>query len=392
MTVDFANWSGLVASRPAEVRSVSSVAEVQAAVARATAQGWAVRTAGTTHSHSDLLHTDGGLVLLTDELGGPPVVEPGLSRARIPGGTKLAAIGEPLWEAGFSLANQGDVDVQSMAGLVATGVHGTGRSLRSISDSVVGATIVTATGDLVSTDDDPELLEATRLNLGALGVVVDLTLRLLPGYHLHERAWSEALPSVIERLDDLALATRHFEFFWYPVTDKAYAKALNPCGGPVDPMDGNRGEYVDRSYVVFPSERIDKHTEMEYSVPADQGPGCFLRIRDLMQTRFPDVTWPAEYRTVAADEGWISPARGRPTVTISVHQGVGEPFGEFFAACESIFREHGGRPHWGKVHSLSAADLAAEHPDTWDRFWGVQARLDPDGRFLNGHLQRVAGR
>lgn len=371
---------------------MSSVAEVQTAVADASAHGWAVRTAGTTHSHSDVLHTDGGLVLLTDSLSGPPVVEPGLSRARIPGGTKLYAIGEPLWEAGFSLANQGDVDVQSVAGLVGTGVHGTGRSLRSISDSVVGATIVTASGDLVSTDDDPDLLEAARLNLGALGVVVDLTFRLLPAYHLHERSWSEDLTSVMERLDELTMATRHFEFFWYPVTDKAYAKALNPCEGPVDPMDEHKGEYVDRSYVVYPSERNDKHTEMEYSVPADQGPECFLRIRDLMRSRFPDVNWPAEYRTVAADRGWISPARGRPTVTISVHQGVGEPYAEFFTTCESIFREHGGRPHWGKVHNLTSTDFAAEHPDTWERFWSVQARLDPDGRFLNDHLRRVAGR
>ncbi|MCP5028180.1 MAG: FAD-binding protein [Actinomycetia bacterium] len=392
MTTDFANWSGLVASRPAEVRAVSSVAEVQVAVADAAAHGWAVRTVGTTHSHSDVLHADDGLVLLTDGLGGPPVVEPGLSRARIPGGTKLHAIGGPLWDAGFSLANQGDVDVQSVAGLVGTGVHGTGRSLRSISDSVVGATIVTASGDLVSSDDDPDLLEAARLNLGALGVVVDLTLRLLPAYHLHERSWSEALTPIMERLDVLTLATRHFEFFWYPVTDKAYAKALNPCEGPVDPMGDHKGEYVDRSYAVFPSERADKHTEMEYSVPAEEGPECFLRIRELMQTRFPAVTWPAEYRTVAADEGWISPARGRPTVAISVHQGVGEPYEEFFAACESIFRDHQGRPHWGKVHNLTAANFAAEHPDTWERFWGVQARLDPDGRFLNGHLRRVAGR
>jgi len=371
---------------------VSSVAEVQTAVADASSNGWAVRTAGTTHSHSDVLHTDGGLVLLTDSLRGAPVVEPGCSQARIPGGTKLASIGEPLWEAGFSLPNQGDVDVQSVAGLVGTGVHGTGRSLRSISDAVAGATIVTATGDLVSTDDDPDLLEAARLNLGALGVVVDLTFRLLPAYHLHERSWSEDLDPVMERLDELTRATRHFEFFWYPVTDKAYAKALNPCAGPVDPMEDARGEYVDRSYVVYPSERSDKHTEMEYSVPADQGPECFLRIRELMRTRFPEVVWPAEYRTVAADEGWISPARGRPTVTISVHQGIDHPHAEFFAACETIFREHQGRPHWGKVHNLGADELAAEHPDTWEKFWAVQSRLDPEGRFLNAHLRRIGGR
>ena len=128
---------------------------------------------------------------------------------------------------------------------------------------------------------------------------------------------------------------------------------------------------------------------MEYSVPAEEGPTCFMRIRELMHTRFPEVEWPTEYRTVSADQGWISPARGRATVTISIHQGIGKPYEAFFRESEIIFREHRGRPHWGKVHYLGARELAPEHPDTWDRFWAVQRTLDPKGRFLNQHLRRM---
>ena len=118
---------------------------------------------------------------------------------------------------------------------------------------MTGATIATADGDLVSTDDNPEFLEAARLNLGVLGVVVDVTLSLLPAYHLHERAWVEPLPPVMERIDQLTTATRHFEFFWHPGTDEANAKALHPSPGPVDPMPGTQAEYVDRAYVVYPT-------------------------------------------------------------------------------------------------------------------------------------------
>ena len=370
---------------------MATIDGVQGAIRDGVANGWSIRTAGTTHSHSDLLHNDNGLVLLTDELAGDPLVDAGAGSARMLSGTKLKAVGGPLWRAGFSLANQGDIDVQSIGGLIGTGVHGTGPGLRSISDAVTGATIVTADGELVSTDEDPAFLEAARLNLGALGVVVDVTLSLVPAYYLHERSWIEPLSPVMERIDDLTAATRHFEFFWHPKTDQAHAKALHPSPGPVDAMNDTEGEYVDRAHVVFPTVRDNKHTEMEYSLPAEEGPECFMRIRDLMHTRFPHVEWPTEYRSVAADRGWISPARGRPTVAISIHQGVGENYEAFFRASESIFREHRGRPHWGKVHYLTAKELAPEHPDTWERFWAVQGALDPKGRFLNPHLRRIAG-
>ena len=388
----FANWSGLVTSRPAQVLAVSNVAEIQRSLVVARQRRWTVRAAGTRHSHSDLLRADDGLVLLTDGLVGAPEVDRVAATTRLAAGCKLHDVGAALWEAGLSFANQGDVDVQSIAGLVGTGVHGTGPTLRNISDAVVAMTMVTASGDVVTTDGDPEFLEAARLNLGALGVVVDVTFRLVPAYYLHERTWVEPLAALMERIDALTKSTRHFEFFWYPVTDKAYAKALQPHPGPADPMPGVEHEYVDRAYVVFPSVRNDKHTEMEYSVPAEEGPACFLRIRQLMRTEFPEVKWPAEYRTVAADNTWISPARGRPTVTISVHQGVGLPYVEFFAACERVFRQHYGRPHWGKYHTLTAPELAAQHPDTWDRFWDVEARVDPEGRFLNQHLREISGR
>ena len=196
---DFANWSGLVACQPVQIRAVASLDDVRGAIADAETNSWSIRTAGTTHSHSNLLLNDHGLILLTDDLSGDPAVDAGSATATIPAGTKLHALGPRLWDAGFSLANQGDIDVQSIAGLIGTGVHGTGKSLRSISDAVVGATLVTAEGDVVSTDDDPEILEAVRLNLGVLGVVLDVTLSLVPAYYLHEKAWVEPLPSVMER-------------------------------------------------------------------------------------------------------------------------------------------------------------------------------------------------
>ena len=121
---------------------------------------------------------------------------------------------------------------------------------------------------------------------------------------------------------------------------------------------------------------------MEYSVPFEVGLACFNEIRQLLRTDFPQISWPVEYRTVAADDIWLSMAFGRPTVTISVHQDIREPEEPYFRACEAIFLEYGGRPHWGKVNYLNGETFAALYPK-WQDWWRVRDDVDPRGTFLN---------
>ena len=125
---------------------------------------------------------------------------------------------------------------------------------------------------------------------------------------------------------------------------------------------------------------------MEYSIPAERGVECFLEVRALMRRKHTRVAWPVEYRTLRADEFLISPAQGRASVTLSIHQGAGLPYGEFFDDAEKIFRRHQGRPHWAKLHGLGRRELCELYPH-WERFQSVRTRLDPRGRFLNEHLR-----
>lgn len=101
-----------------------------------------------------------------------------------------------------------------------------------------------------------------------------------------------------------------------------------------------------------------------------------------MTADFPDFAWPLEYRTVAADDIWLSMAHGRPTVTISVHQDVSLADEPIFRASEEIFLRHEGRPHWGKVHYLGGETLAERYP-RWRNWWRVRDAHDPSGLFLN---------
>ena len=342
------------------------------------------------------------MLLSLDRLAGIESVDAAERRAWIRAGTKIHDLGGPLAERGMALENQGDVDLQAIAGAVSTGTHGTGPTLGSISTQVVGLRIVTAAGDILdcSSEIDAELFRAAQVSLGAMGVITAVRLRLLPLYRLHEQVRREQLDACLDRLEERIRGNRHFEFFWYPGEDIALTKTLNPTYRPpmASPADDSAAagvglpsaerERVDESWRVFPTVRENRFNEMEYSVPAERGMECFLEVRDLVRRKHTLAKWPIEYRTVAADDILISNAQGRATVAISIHEGADLPYAEFFNDAEKIFRRHQGRPHWAKLHSLSRSDLERLYPE-WERFQTVRNQLDPRGRFLNEHLRRL---
>jgi FAD/FMN-containing dehydrogenase len=389
MTNTWSNWSGSVTCQPRQIAMPQSEADVAALVQQAADMRQVVRVTGSGHSFLPLCATDDVLVSL-DHLAGVESVNRERLEATVFAGTKLHALGEPLSAHGLALANQGDIDRQSLAGAISTGTHGTGRSLGSLSTQVVGLRIVTADGELLdlSLDRDPDIMAAARVSLGALGVTTAIRLRLVPAYRLHEKLWQEPIEECLARLDERIAATRHFEFFWYQATDLTHAKALDSTDRAPDELTDRPGERIDHSYAIFPTSRENRFNEMEYSVPAEQGPVCFRAIRELMRTRHAHVTWPVEYRTLAADEIDLSTSQGRETVTLSIHQSNTQEHRAFFADAEAIFRHHQGRPHWAKMHSLRAAELAPLYP-RWEYFQNVRRKLDPRGMFMNDHLKRL---
>jgi len=383
------NWSGKQKSKPTELHFVRSEADTVAVVRAAVRDKKTIRIAGAGHSHAPLVITD-GVIIDPSGLAGVIGADTATQRAWVWAGTRIYALGRPFHDLGLGLKNQGDIDRQAIAGVVATGTHGTGRALQNFSAAVTGLKLVTASGDLVecTAQKNAEIFRAARLSLGAFGVVTQLQLQLREAYRVQERAWNEPFEPLMEKLDGLIANARHFEFFWYPHTDLANAKETNETTeAPVYPLaeEGARRAW---SYEVLSNHRPVLHTEMEYSVPAEQGPACMRAIRDLIRREFPDIKWPVEYRTLAADDVWLSTAYERPTVTISVHQDVNEDDEPYFRACEEIFNHYAGRPHWGKMQYLDGATLAARHPK-WLDWWRVRDAVDPSGTFLNDFLRSV---
>ena len=380
------NWSGRILSTPNRLEKPQDEEELSELLSATAESNSQIRVAGAGHSHSPLVPSR-DLIVDTSALTGVVEVDPDRTWVRMRSGTRISDLGPRLRESGVALLNQGDIDRQAIGGATATGTHGTGRRLQNLSASVQGARILLHDGQRIECDPqtEPELFEASRLHLGAFGIVTELKLSVRPAYKLEEKMWLEPLDAVLDRMDELTQSTRHFEFFWMPGAKRAACKTLQETDQEAVYPLADEGQRLAWSDEVLANDRPDRHSEMEYSVPIEDGPACFRALRDMLARSFPELQWPLEYRTLAPDNIWLSTAYDRATATLSVHQGIDAPDEPLFRACEAIFRNFEGRPHWGKVHYQSGDELAALHP-RWSDWWRVRDAWDPAGRFLNPTL------
>ncbi|MGY0501017.1 D-arabinono-1,4-lactone oxidase [Nocardia sp. FBN12] len=423
------NWAGEQRCTPAVVAAPRDVEELAAIVADSVAAGRTVRVAGSGHSFTDAVLTDGTLVDLSG-LNKVLDVDADTGRVRVEAGISLHAASPILHDHGLAFPNLGDIDTQSLAGATATATHGTGSRLRNISAALHSVELLRADGTRVELDEqtDPDGWKAARVSVGALGIVTAATLQLAPSFVLECVETPVALDEILADIDEFADGSDHFEFFAFPHSGTAMTKAINRTEAPEQPrgkvnewindilianhvyggmcklgrripaaipvihraatLAGSNNRQVDRSYRVFSTPRLVKFNEMEYAIPRAHAAQAIREILALGR-RF-GTPMPIEVRWVAPDDAFLSPAGGRETCYIAVHQYEGMVWEPYFRACEAVFNTYDGRPHWGKRHFQTAETLRPRYPE-WDRFAAVRRRFDPTGVFANDYVNRVLG-
>jgi len=330
-------------------------------------------------------------------------------RVAVKAGTTINQLGKVLKENGLSLINQGDIDSQALAGALTTGTHGTGARLGNMASQIVGMRLVQPDGSILVVDETtPDLLEAARVSVGMLGVISEITLQAMESYNLHEKLWRCTFDEMIEQHDELAAKHRHFGFFWCPVPESRHCYCL-PDTASVSTTDKTsdvcemkviditeeapmeRGfEKIAYSSEIYPIEYVPNFHELEYAVPVAHGKEAVKAVRKLMLEKHPTCIYPIEYRFTAGDTGWISPFFEQDSITLSVSGEPGTDYWEYLKDVDTILRQYGSRPHWGKLHFLGAEDVTALYPRAGD-FRALRAKVDPEGRFLNDHLQQLFG-
>jgi len=428
------NWAGTASADPARRYWPRTAEAIGDAVKEAAAAGLTVRALGSGHSFTPAAVTSGAALDLSGWTG-VVTADPEAGLVTVRSGTTIRELNAALDALGLAMPNLGDIDAQTIAGAISTGTHGTGAGLGGIATAVAGLELVLADGSVVScsAEQRPDLFTAARVSVGALGVISSVTLSCVPAFDLAADERPMPLGEVLERFEEFAAANDHFEFYWFPYGKNALVKRNSRIqerdAGPgrmpgwrqffeyevmenaafgalcrtgramprlIKPLNRfaantlSKRSYSAASHEVFVTPRRVRFVESEYAVPRESLLDVLAELRAAVPWLADPVMFPVEVRVAAADDIWLSTAYGRDTAYVAIHQYVGLPYQEYFRTFESITAAVGGRPHWGKMHTLDAKRFGELYPRFGD-FRRVRDETDPDRRFANPYLEQVLG-
>jgi len=428
------NWSGLETARPTREATPADAGGVVAEVRRALDERGTVKMVGTGHSFTAVAAPEGTL-LRPHGLVGIVAVDRDALTVTARAGTPLKVLNRELEHLGLSLHNMGDIAEQTLAGAISTGTHGTGGQAAGLAAQVVGLELVTGTGELLraTPEENADVLEVSRVGLGALGIITTVTFRVEPLFLLdaveEPYGWEEALAAY----DELSARADHVDMYWFPHTDLVQVKQnfrrgtdlslARPLSRVQELLDDrflqntmfgaatallnrvpaaiprfnrlgarllSHRSYTDIAHRVFVARRDVVFREMEYAVPREAGLDVLRECRRALDASDLRISFPVELRAAPADDIPLSTAGGRDSFYLAFHTHRDAEHRDYFALMEPILRAHDGRPHWGKVHTRTAADLEPAYP-RFKEFLAMRDRLDPDRVFANAYLRRVLG-
>ena len=422
------NWSGYHQWNPERIEYPKSEEEVQQIVQRAADEGRKIRIVGSAHSFMPLWSTDQVLLSL-DQYQGICQVDQDRLQVTVKAGTKLHVLGELLFQQGLAMENLGDIDRQSIGGTIGTGTHGTGLAFGSISTQVVQIRFVNGKGEIrqCSATENASLFKAAQVSLGALGIITEITLQCVPAYRLALQNLREPLEQVLQELPQRYRDNRNFEFYWFPYTDKAWTKSSNIVSDQADKVSWlnylveyglenyafqllcelayrfpSQNERIARfsaaaiapvrkvfhSHKVYATQRLVRFNEMEYSIPLEAQAEVMRDIQRLFERKRFRIHFPIENRVVKGDDIYLSPAYGRDSAFIACHAYAKKDPLPYFQALEEIFLANGGRPHWGKMNTLSKEQATERYP-AFSSFLQHRVEEDEEGVFSNLYLYSI---
>jgi L-gulonolactone oxidase len=436
LSESWANWAGNQRADGIQRVRPRGPEEIGAALVRAADDGKRVRPVGSGHSFTGIATPDRGSIQLDLSSWADLVrVDAPAGLVTVQAGMPLHRLNRLLEAAGLAMTNLGDIEQQTIAGALSTGTHGSGATYGGLATQIRALELVLPDGTTLSCSaaENPDVFAAARVGLGALGVISTVTLAVEPLFALRAEEGPLPLDTVLSGLDELLGSADHVEFYWFPHTRTTLVKRNTrlPVGAGLDPLPAWRewwddeflsntvfgglvslGQQVpgvvrpaarvasralgsrtftDVSHRVFTSPRRVRFIEMEYAVPRADLLHVLLRLVDQVERSELRVAFPVEVRVAPADDITLSTASARESGYVAVHLPAGADPTAYFGLVEAIAGEVGGRPHWGKLHTLDAGVLAQRYP-RFGEFLDLRDRLDPAGVLGNAYLDRVLGR
>lgn len=390
-----------------------------------------LRLVGSGHSWSALCLNNEALLNL-DRYNRVLEVNAAQCLVTVQAGIKLWQLNNALDQAGLALANLGSIDQQSIAGAICTGTHGTGKEFQILASQAQAFKLIKADGSTqwIRRDENPDLFDLSIVNLGCLGVVSEIQLRVVPAFRLNEISYVASFDDVLAQLEELLATTDHLKFWWFPHTEKIIVYRYLRTNQPANDsrlrqwfMDSfvsvavyramvgvgnlrrnwrqgiNRllvGKFIkplnriEKSYKVFRVPSPPKHRETEWAVPIQHTHAVLSEYKRRINSSSHRINFLQELRFSKADNFALSPAFQRDSFWLGGYNIDWYGWENFKNDVQKLALEYNGRPHWGKEFSLSPTYLHHLYPRLSD-FLALRRQYDPDGKFVNDFIAQLFG-
>ena len=408
------NWAKNLTYSSKHVHYPTSTSEVQAIVANASK----LKALGSCHSFSDIADTDAdhlslsmmNQVLLLDQKAQTVTVEAGI---------KYGDLATYLNAEGFALRNLASLPHISVGGACATGTHGSGEGNGCLATSVIGLEMVTADGEAktITKAEHGDFFNALVVGLGALGVVTQLTLEVVPTFEIAQFVYLNLpLSQLFAHFNEIQASGYSVSLFhsWREDNiDQVWLKRLD-TNAPSDlfgarassvnlhpiaeidainctPQLGQLGPWHER----LPHFKMDfnpsssEELQTEYMVPRVLACDAIRALLPLSR-EIAALLQITEIRTISADDLWLSPCYGRDSVAIHFTWQKNWPAVQaLLPKIEAVLARYEARPHWGKLNSIDPKVIRSLYPK-WNDFNSLTQKLDPTGKFQNNYLERLS--
>lgn len=407
------NWAGNVAFRAERVHHPSSIEEIQQLIAG----NDRIRALGSGHSFNPVADSNGDLLCL-EGLSREVVVSADGTTATVSAGIRYAELCRRLHALGRAVPSLGSLPHISVAGSCATATHGSGDGNGNLATTVSAVDVVRADGELVRLDRTDGRFPGAVVALGALGVVVRLTLDLVPAFdmtqHVYDGLPFDALDDHFEEIFASGYSVSLFTDWREPRFTQMWVKRRTGANEPPPrkwlgatladearhPVPGMPARFCTEQLGVpgpwherLPHFRFEftpssgAELQSEYLVPRELAVEA-LRALDGVRDRVAPVLQVSEVRTVAADELWLSPSYRRPVVGLHFTwvQDAAAVL-PVMALVEQRLTPFGPVPHWGKLFTLPPDDVRSSY-ERLAEFRALAAAMDPGGKFRNAFTDR----
>lgn len=408
------NWSGNLHYHADHLLLPKNVEEVKQAVKSCKK----IKALGARHSFNTIADSDFNQISVKalDHMS----VDAKARTVIVGGGVSYGQLAPYLDAQGFAVHNLASLPHVSVAGATSTATHGSGSRNGNLSTAVSAMDVVTADGNLIhlSREKDGGQFLGAAVGLGGLGVITSITLDVIPTFQMAQVVYENLSFDQLEHNLDAIFGTGYsvslFTDWQKNRATQVWIKSRLAPGGKADmpaqfygatlakqklhpiagasainctEQQGIPGPWYER----MPHFRMNftpssgAELQSEYFVPRDKGYQAIRAVEQLRDHITPHL-FITEFRTIAADNLWMSTCHNRDAMTIHFTWKPDWPsVSKVLPLIEAKLAPFDARPHWAKMFTMQPSrihQLYEKMPD----YQAMLKHFDPTGKFRNGFL------